>query len=85
MLLQRRYKLSILWCKSDVKEKDGYMELEKHKITLYTNADIEDIPEDIERLLYLHIGAGDIDEAFEKCRDNRNIRKFEITITVEAM
>jgi len=54
------------------------------KITLFTSADQEDIPEEIERLLYTYIGAGNIDEAFERCRDTRNIRGYEITVTVEA-
>jgi len=61
------------------------MELEKHKITLFTNADIEDIPEEIEKFLHRDIGAGDINEAFEKCRDPRKIKGFEVTVTVEPL
>lgn len=61
------------------------MKLEKHKITLFTNADIEDIPEEIEKYLYRDMGAADLYGAYKKCRKPYGIKEYEITITVGAM
>lgn len=40
------------------------MELEKHKIVLYTSANEEDIVPEIERFTYASLGAADLYEAY---------------------
>lgn len=70
-------------CKT--KQREGSMELEKHKMVLFTSVDEDEIVEEIERILYHFLGTNNIDEAFEKCRDRDNIRGYDITITVEEL